>query len=380
MDNLGFGTMRLPLLSADQGDFDYEQINQMVDDFLAAGFTYFDTSFVYHEGHSEHAVKKTVVERHPRDSFTIATKFPTFLNIPEDKVEATFQQQLDNLGVEYVDFYLLHNIQTVLYDGIDGKGGIVKQTHLFDHLKKWKEEGRAKHIGFSFHSSAKLLDRVLTEHPEVDFVQLAINPVDWDSEFVQAAKCYEVVRRHGKKVVIMEMVKGGGLASMPAPAEQLLHNLRPDDSIASWSLRFSLQMQDVIAVLSGMSNTEQMRDNIATTKAAEPLSAAESNALWDAVRIYRESAPITPNDLKPFEGILWNGVPVTGILQAYSICQIQPNQGFSDDNNYFKNVLAECAHLDLQGDLPNQKVILPNGDDRTDEVMSAVTWLKEHSF
>lgn len=372
--------MRLPLLSTDQTDFDFEQFDRMVDEFLEAGFTYFDTSFVYHNGHSEGAVKRSLVERHPRDKYTIATKFPTFLNVAEDKIEETFQQQLDNVGVEFFDYYLLHNIQTVLYDGIDGNGGIVKQTHLFDHLKRWKEEGRAKHIGFSFHSSAAVLDRVLDEHPEVDFVQLAVNPVDWNSGFVQAAKCYETVRRHGKKVAIMEMVKGGGLAKLPAAAEKLLRDLRPDDSIASWSLRFSLQMQDVIAVLSGMSNIEQMRDNIKTAKEAHPLSPEEENALWDAVRMYRESAPITPNDMEPFEGILWNGVPVTAILQAYSICQIQPNPGFSDDNNYFKNELAEHAHLDLQGELPLQKVVLPNGEDRTEEVERAVEWLKEHSF
>lgn len=380
MNNLGFGMMRLPLLSDDPTDFDYDQLDQMVDAFLNAGYTYFDTSFVYHNGHSEHAVRKALVERHPRESFTIATKFPTFQNVPEDKVEETFQTQLDNLGVDYVDYYLLHNIQTVLYDGIDGKGGIVQETHLFDHLKRWKEEGRAKHIGFSFHSSAKLLDRILDEHPEVDFVQIAVNPIDWESGLVQAAECYEVIRRHGKKVVIMEAVKGGGLSKLPAEAEALLKVIRPDDSISSWSLRFSLQMEDVIAVLSGMSTMQQMEDNIATAKSSEPLSAEEIDALWQAMRLYRDSAPITPAQLKAFEGILWNEVPATAILQAYSICQIQPNPGFSDDNNYLKNALAERAHLDLFGDLPKQKVTLPDGTDATDQVEKAVQWLKENSF
>ncbi|WP_251198595.1 aldo/keto reductase [Anaerotardibacter muris] len=380
MNNLGFGAMRMPVLGDDTTAFDYEQLNQMVDTFLDAGYTYFDTSFVYHNGTSEQAMRKALVERHPRDSFTIATKFPTFMNLPEDQVEATFQKQLDNLGVDYVDYYLLHNIQTVLYCGIDGKGGIVQETHLFDHLKRWKEEGRAKHIGFSFHSSAVVLDRVLTEHPEVDFVQIAVNPIDWDSEFVQAAQCYEVIRRHGKRVVIMEMVKGGGLASLPVDAEALLKALRPDESIASWSLRFSLEMQDVIAVLSGMSTLQQVEDNIVTTKAAEPLSAVEVDALWKAMALYRESAPITPVQLKAFEGITWNNVPVTAILQAYSICQIQPDPGFSDDNNYFKNALAELAHLDMAGELPHQQVVLPNGEDATPLVDEAVAWLKAHSF
>lgn len=380
MNNLGFGTMRLPLLSADPTDFDYDQLDRMVDAFLDAGFTYFDTSAVYHNGKSEHAVRKSLVERYPRDAFTVATKFPTFSNVPEDKVEESFTAQLENLGVDYVDYYLLHNIQTVLYDGVDGMGGIVKETHLFDHLRRWKEEGRARNIGFSFHSSAAVLDRILAEHPEVDFVQIALNPIDWDSEFVQAAACYETIRRHGKKVVIMEAVKGGGLSQLPAEAEAILKSLRPADSISSWSLRFSLQMQDVIAVLSGMSTLSQMEDNIVTAKASETLSAVETDALWQAMGIYRDSAPITPAQLKAFEGILWNGIPATAILQAYSICQIQPDPGFSDDNNYFKNALAEHSHLDMHEGLPRQKVVLPNGTDATDQVAEAAQWLKEHSF
>ena len=221
MKNLGFGMMRLPVLSGPT-DFDYEQINRMVDTFLDAGYTYFDTSFVYHAGKSEEATRKALIERHPRDSFTVATKFPTFMLIPEEKIEEIFQSQLDNLGVDYIDYYLLHNIQNVYYDGYDGKGGIVKTTHLFDHAKKWKEDGKIRHLGISFHSSAKLLDRVLTEHPEIEFVQIALNPIDWDSELVQAGLCYDVIREHGRKVIIMEAVKGGGLAKLPAEAEAIL--------------------------------------------------------------------------------------------------------------------------------------------------------------
>lgn len=380
MNNLGFGCMRLPLKSANQTDFNYPELNTMVDTFLDAGFTYFDTSYVYHEGKSQEAVRKALVERHPRDSFHLATKFPTFLNIAEDEIEATFQSQLDDLGVDYFDYYLLHNIQTVLYDGVDGNGGIVKETHLFDHLKRWKEEGRARHIGFSFHSSAAVLDRILTEHAEVDFVQIALNPIDWDSEFVQAARCYETIRRHGKKVVIMEMAKGGGLSVLPQEARELLEAQDPMNSMTSWPLRFSLQLEDVIAVLSGMSTIEQMNDNIAIAKASKPLSDTEMIALWKAMRIYRESAPITPEDLELYRGLTWNNVSVTAILQAYSICQIQPDSGFSDDNNYFKNELAEHAHLDIHGTLPKQSVILPNGVDATATVEKAVNWLVAHSF
>ena len=379
MKNLGFGMMRLPVISGPT-DFDYPQLNAMVDAFLEAGYTYFDTSFVYHDGKSEEAVRKALVQRHPRDSFTVATKFPTFMLIPEEKIEETFQSQLDHLGVDYVDYYLLHNIQTVYYDGYDGKGGIVKTTHLFDHAKKWKEDGKIRHLGISFHSSAKLLDRVLSEHPEIEFVQIALNPIDWDSELVQAGPCYEVIRKHGRKVVIMEAVKGGGLAKLPEEAEKLLKAAHPDWSIASWSVRFSLDLDDVIAVLSGMSTLEQVKDNTSTSNTAEKLTDEDHKVLAEAMRIYRESAPIRQSEIDQYRGLMYHGVPVSAILQAYSICQIQPDPGFSDDNNYLKNAFAEEEHVDFHAGLEKQEVITADGRDITETVEKAVAWLTENSF
>ena len=376
---LGFGMMRLPTFSSPT-DFDYKQIFQMVDEYLAAGYTYFDTSFVYHNGKSEEAVRKAVVERHPRDKFTVATKFPTFNLVPENEIDSIIEGQIKNLGVDYVDYYLLHNIQNIYYDGVDGNGGIIKTTNLFDHAKKFKDAGKIKHLGFSFHSSAKLLDRVLTEHPEAEFVQIALNPIDWDSEIVQAGACYDVIRKHGKKVIIMEPIKGGGLAKLPDDAEKILKSINPNDSIASWSLRFSLDLDDVITVLSGMSTLEQVKDNIKTTKAAKPLTENEKSALTEAMKIYRESAPIKQSEIDKYRGLTYNKVPVTAILQAYSICQIQPNPGFSDDNNYFKNTVIENANLDIFKGLPKEKVITSDGEDITEKVETAVKWLTEHSF
>lgn len=371
--------MRLPVISG-ATDFDYPQLEQMVDEFLAQGYTYFDTSFVYHEGKSEEAVRKALVERHPRESYTLATKFPTFNMVPEDQVDAVFESQLVNLGVDYIDYYLLHNIQTVYYDGVDGNGGIIKATNLFGHARKWKEQGKIRHLGFSFHSSAKLLDRVLTEHPETEFVQIALNPIDWDSELVQARQCYEVIRKHGKKVVIMEAVKGGGLAKLPDEAEAVLKAVNPDQSIASWSLRFCQELEGVITVLSGMSTLEQVKDNIRTSNQNLPLSAEEKKALAEAMRIYRESAPIKQSEIDQYKGLLYHSVPVTAILQAYSICQIQPDPGFSDDNNYLKNAFAEEAHLDFFKGLPREQVAAADGRDITGLVEDAVKWLTEHSF
>ena len=377
--NLGFGMMRLPVKNGPT-DFDYEQLNQMVDEFLEAGFNYFDTSYVYHNGKSQEAVRKALVERHPRESFKVATKFPTFNLVPEEEIDRVFESQLKDLDVQYIDYYLLHNLQNAYYDGIDGKGGIVKKTHLFEHAKKWKEEGKIKHLGFSFHSSAKLLDRILTEHPEVEFVQIALNPIDWTSEFVQAKECYEVIRKHGKQVIIMEVVKGGGLSKLPEEAEKILKEKHPDKSISSWSLRFASSLDGVLTVLSGMSNLEQLRDNIKTSKEAKPLNEEEKDLLDKAMTIYRESAPISQSEIDKYKGLKWNGVDVTALLQAYSICQIQPSPGFSDDNNYFKNALIENSHLDLFGQLPKQEVILPDGTNSTELIEKCVKWLKEHSF
>ena len=379
MKKLGFGMMRLPVISGPT-DFDFEELNKMVDAFLEAGYTYFDTSFVYHDGKSEEATRKALIERHPRDSFTVATKFPTFMLIPEDKIEETFQSQLDNLGVEYIDYYLLHNIQTEYYDGFDGKGGIIKDTHLFEHAKNWKAEGRIRHLGISFHSSAKLLDRVLTEHPEIEFVQIALNPIDWDSELVQAELCYDVIRKHGRKVIIMEAVKGGGLAKLPEEAEKILKELHPDWSIASWSVRFGLEKEDVIAVLSGMSTLEHVLDNTGTPDVAEPLNDEERAALKEAMRIYRESGPVPQSEIDKYKGLMYHGVPVTAILQAYSICQIQPDPGFSDDNNYMKNAFAEAEFTDFRKGLSKETVVAPDGTDITGLVEKAVSWLAEHSF
>ena len=381
MKNLGFGMMRLPVLGGNPTDFDYEQLNKMVDAFLEAGYNYFDTSYVYHEGKSEEATRKALVERHPRESFRVATKFPSFIPMSEEDVEKTFTQQLENLGVEYIDYYLLHNLQTVWYDGIEGKGdGLFLSEHLFDHAKGWKEQGKIKHLGISFHSSPALLDRVLNEHPEIEFVQIALNPIDWDSEFVAARECYEIIRRHGKDVIVMEAVKGGGLAKLPAPAEEVLRAVRPDKSIASWSIRFASQLDGVIAVLSGMSTLEQVIDNCRTANEAEPLSEKETEALWEAMGIYRDNTLIPRSELEKYSGLTWNNVSVSAILQAYSMCLVQPDPGFADDNNYFKNLLAELAHLDIHGELPVQEVVRADGVNATHIVAEAVDFLQKNTF
>lgn len=378
---LGFGMMRLPVIGGDPTNFDYEHLNRMVDAFLEAGYTYFDTSFVYHNGQSEEAVRKALVERHPRESFTIATKFPTFFLTPgsEDQIEGYFRTQLERLGVEYIDYYLLHNFQTRWYDGYDGKGGVIGSEHLIEHALNWKEEGKIRHLGFSFHSSAKLLDRILTEHPEFEFVQIAANYVDWNSGLVQAGPCYDVIRKHGKKIVIMEPVKGGGLSMVPPAVEKVLKDKAPENSVASWAIRYVGSLDGLICCLSGMSTLDQVMDNVRTYQTLDTLSEEEMRWLREDVNaLYRAQGPV--KDLRRYDGLTLYGVPVTAIMEGYSVCQLQPDPGFSDDNNYLLNAVAEEFHRDFTGELPRETLINRDGIDVTEEVYAAYDWLRANTF
>jgi hypothetical protein len=378
---LGFGMMRLPVKNGDPTDFDYETLNKMVDEYLAAGYNYFDTSYVYHNGKSEEAVRKAVVERHPREAIRIATKFPTFFLKPgdEDKIDGIFQSQLDNLGVDYIDYYLLHNFQTRWYDDYDGNGGVIQSEHLIEHALKWKAEGKIKHLGFSFHSSAKLLDRILTEHPEFEFVQIALNYLDWNSQLVQAGPCYEVIRRHGKQVVAMEPVKGGGLAIVPEAVEKVLKEKDPARSVASWAIRFVGSLDGLVCCLSGMSTPEQVDDNIRSYQELQPISETEQRWLTnDVAALYRAQGPV--KNMSRYEGLTLYGAPVTAIMESYSVCQIQPDPGFCCDNNYLLNTIAEEAHLNFAEDLPRQTLINKDGVDVTEEVYVAYEWLRENTF
>lgn len=379
---LGFGMMRLPVKEGDIKKIDFEQVNPMVDAFMEAGFNYFDTSYMYHEGMSEIAVRKAVVERYQRERFVLATKFPPFVLQREEQIEAIFEEQRQKLGVDYIDYYMIHNVQTVFYDGVDGTGGIIQKTHLFEYLKKWKEEGKLKHIGISYHSSPELLERVLTEHPEIEFVQLAVNYIDWQSEMVQGKTCYELARKYRKQVIIMEPVKGGGLAQLPEAAEQILKSAAPEHSIVSWAFRFLASLEGVITILSGMSSMDQVQDNLTTMREMKPLSDIEKIALERAIQVYRESAPIPPEIIEKYRGITYHGISASAILETYSICQVQPNPAFTVDINYPKNALAEKAHVDIDcdGAFPEEKILLPDGTDGTSLLKEAEEWLRKHHF
>lgn len=263
---LGFGLMRLPMVGE---EVDIKQSKVMVDKFMDAGFTYFDTAYGYIEGKSEVAAKEILVDRYPRESFQLATKLPAWAGPKTaDEAKQMLQTSLERTGAGYFDFYLLHNLGGERTEFFDKFG-------IWDYLAEQKEKGLIKHVGFSMHDSAENLDEMLTKHPEMEFVQLQINYADWESESVQSRKCYEVARKHGKPIIVMEPVKGGLLANPPAAVSKIFDAADPDVSASSWAIRYAASLEGIITVLSGMSDVEQMEDNLATMKDFKALSAEE---------------------------------------------------------------------------------------------------------
>ena len=282
IQKLGFGLMRLP---QKDGAIDVEQVKEMVDRFLAAGFSYFDTAWAY-QG-SEDAIREALVERYPRESFQLATKNAAWLNCrTRKKAVRQFEESLARTGAGYFDNYLLHNL---------GEG----RTHFFDDFDMWdfvlekKAEGKIRHVGFSFHSTPEELRKLLTDHPEMEFVQLQINYADWENPAVQSRAVYETARRFGKPVIVMEPVKGGLLANPPESVKKILLAAEPERSAASWGIRFAADLDGVLAVLSGMSSVEQMDDNISYMRDFTGLNDAQRATLAQA-RAALNAIPLVP--------------------------------------------------------------------------------------
>lgn len=319
MKKLGFGAMRLPLMNPeDKSSIDYEELTKMVDLFMQAGFNYFDTAYVYHDEQSESALKKALVERYDRDSYIFADKMPTVIVKSADEYPMYFDRQLERTGVGYFDYYLMHNMGKDRYRK-------TKEFNGFDFAMRKKEEGRIKNFGFSFHDDAETLDEILSEHPEVDFVQLQINYLDWENKVIQSRRCYETALKHKKPVIVMEPVKGGTLAVLPPEAQQLLEKYKPDAPAASYALRFAAGLDNVMMVLSGMSNVTQVSENIRTMSEPQPLNEKEMKLLADVVDIINRKVAIPCTSCGYCMEVCPRNIAIPGLFGLYNNYKINGN-------------------------------------------------------
>ena len=283
---LGMGCLRLPLFDEKEPEkIDMEKAKKHIDMFMANGYKYYDTSYVYHRGNSEKALGELLVDRYPRDSYLISTKMPIKWMTKKEQMELQFQEQLDRLHLDFIDFYLIHMMERETYDRCE-------KWDAFSFLMKKRSEGKFKEFGISFHDTPEYLDEVLTKHPEIDFVMLQINYVDWENKSIRAKESYEVAMKHDKPIVVMEPCKGGTLAVMPEKAEALMKAYNPNDSLASWAYRFVGTLPGVRMVLAGMPATEFLVDNIKTFNDLKPLNEEERKIIDRVIEIINENTVI----------------------------------------------------------------------------------------
>lgn len=265
MKKLGFGLMRLPLIDEKSKEVNIEKFKELVDYYMSNGYNYFDTAHTYLNGNSEKSIKKVLVSRYPRDSFYLASKLPIFNLEKEEDMEKIFNEQLGRCGVKYFDYYMLHNLSTKHYQKCIN-------FNAFNFIEKMKNEGKIKHIGISCHDSPDFLDEILEQHPEIEFVQLQINYLDWNDKIIQSKGIYEVSCKYNKPIIIMEGLKGGALANLPDKAKNIIQEYDSDNSIVSWSFRYNLSLNNILVILSGMNKMEDLIENINIFESFSPLN------------------------------------------------------------------------------------------------------------
>lgn len=322
---LGFGLMRFKTID---GVFDLEMIKGMVDLFMEKGFTYFDTAWGYDNGYSEVIARKTIVERYPRDSFQLATKLPAFVAQNKEEAEKMFETSLERTGAGFFDYYLLHNLGGKRTDYFD-------RYDIWNFLRKKKEEGLIKNLGFSFHDKAAVLEELLKKHPDMDFVQLQLNYIDWEDPEVESRKCYEIALKYDKPIIVMEPVKGGILSSLPPSAEEIFKKANPHVSISSWAIRYAASLENVITVLSGMSYPEQLEDNLKTMTSFHPLTIAEREIIYRVVEELHKSPRIPCTDCKYCVEGCPSEIPIPEVLSALNKNIIFKNLEIAKSNYEF---------------------------------------------
>ncbi len=311
MNKLGFGFLRLPEID---GKLDMDTIKTMTDAFIAGGGSYFDTAYTYLDGRSETAIREALVDRYPREAYQLTTKLPGYYAKTHEDCYRFFEESLAKCGVDYFDVYMLHWLTAERYR-------IAQELRQFDFLKELKRTGKAKRIGFSFHDTADLLDRILTEHPEVDCVLLQINYLDWDSPAIQSRLCYETALRHGKSIIVMEPVKGGRLAKVPEEAQAILRKIDAQESPADLAIRFVKGLENVEMVLSGMGTPEQIKRNL---RQLPPMNEYELKLLAEAAKIIREATAVGCTGCGYCLSHCPREIPISDCFQLYNEYSVYP--------------------------------------------------------
>lgn len=312
--------MRLPQLDEkDPTKVDIEQVKEMVDEYIKAGGNYFDTAYPYHNGVSELVVKEAVVERYPREDIVIATKLPVFnVNKPED-MEKIFNEQLEKCGVDYFDYYLIHNINEMTHH-------VVYDFDAFEFVREKKREGKIKKIGFSFHDKSEALLEALEAFPDCEFVQLQINYLDWESSAVEAKKCYEIATEHKKPIIIMEPLKGGSLANLPQQAEDIFKEYDSESENVSWALRFCNELDNVFMILNGVSSLEQMKSSIDIFKDIKPLNEEEHELINKVKDVVNNLTPIKCTECNYCIEHCPEKIPISKYFSAFNTYHINKTQ------------------------------------------------------
>lgn len=332
---LGLGCMRLPLTNPDDvSSINIGELSRMVDLLIENGFTYFDTAYTYHDGHCEAALRKALVERYPRNAYSLTDKLPTLLLESEEQQERIFAEQLERCGVEYFDRYLVHCATAAFYEKAE-------RFRSFEFAIRKKREGLTRMIGFSYHDSPELLDAILTRYPEVDFVQLQISYIDWERTPIQAHRCYDIARRHGKPVVVMCPLKGGMLADVPSAVERLFKAYAPDAAPASWAIRYAASPEGVTTVLSGMSSVAQVKEAIAYMHDFKPLNDEERAIVDEATDIICRTTPIQCTSCGYCVPACPANIPIFEYLHLYNVRIETGISGSGDTERAYRSFAEE---------------------------------------
>ena len=327
--NFGFGCMRLPMIGE---DVDIEQTKKMVDKYLEMGFNYFDTAHGYIQGKSEQAIKTCLTDRYSRDKYILTDKLTNFFFKKEEDIRPFFEQQLEICGVDYFDYYLMHAQSADKFE-------YFKKCRAYETAFELKKEGKIKHVGISFHDRASVLEQILTEYPQIEVVQIQFNYLDYDDPAVQSRKCYEVCRKFGKPVIVMEPVKGGSLVNLADDAKKVLTDLN-GGSPASYAIRFAAGFEGIEMVLSGMSSIEQMEDNLSYMQDFKPLTDTELEAVKKVTEIVH-SANLIPCTACRY---CTDGCPKNILIPDLFACMNAKHIHHNWNANYYYNEVYTVNH------------------------------------